>query len=165
MLAKRLELPSVNTSKGGALNQNLYGQSVRAKSVLDSSTLTGAGLVVCTTGIRELHYTIPDQMDTTLDYILANTQAIANWWADMRPGTVMVVLPPVENGSGQQGMSRVVTEAFLSKLIYPAVALDWYQQDKLHDIGTPNSWWYNWDHPNTTGHVGMADAVISYLQQ
>lgn len=148
----------------GILNYLLYPQSVMGLQKLDSNLLTGSGLIVCTTGIKELNTCLPERIDIVLNYILTNTQAIADWWASMRPGSEMIVLPPVDNGSNQQGMSRSVTDAFIGRLHYPAIVLDWFTpKDVLHNLGQPESWWDNWAHPNTAGHVAIKDVIVNYL--
>lgn len=170
MLSASLDIPAFKcikmpSKKGvGILNYLLYAQSMIGLTKLDSNLLTGAGLIACTTGIKELNTCSPERIDVVLNYILANTQAIADWWAAMRPGSEMIVLPPVDNGSSQQGMSRSITDAFLSRLHYPAVVLDWFTpKDVLHNLGQPESWWDNWAHPNTAGHVAIKDVIVNYL--
>lgn len=147
----------------GILNYTLYQQSIVGLSKLQSGSLSGPGLIVCTTGIKELNTCLPEHIDIVLNYILTNTQAVADWWASMRPGSEMIVLPSVDNGSNQQGMSRSITDAFISRLHYPAIALDWYPQDGLRNLGQTESWWDNWAHPNTAGHQAMTQAVLNYL--
>lgn len=163
MVSAQLAIPVVNKAVGGALNHTLWVQSVKAKRWLDYSLISGPGLVLCATGIKELHLAPPSEFDATLAYILANTQAIAHWWAGMFPGTRTVVLPPVENHSDYQGMSNAVRDAFIVALHDPAIALNWYPEDGLHDYLKLDTWWDGHEHPNTAGHTAMAQAVMDYL--
>jgi hypothetical protein len=164
-VGQQLECKTVNVAVSRSYSYALYKQSKRAKGILESNLLTGPGVVLATSGICELYRAEPSELDIELAYALANIQAIAELWVSLYPGTIMVILPPVENGSGVQGMSRAVTDAYLTTLTYPAVALDWYPQDSLHDYGTLDTWWADTVHPNAKGHAAMADAVMGYLNE
>lgn len=145
----------------GSRTDNLLYQSARAGRLLRRPQFRESGIVVCTSGINDIRFCDPTQVEVRLSVALVNLQAVADYWAIQKPGTVTIILPPVENGSGVQGMSRMVTDAYLNILVYPAVALDWYLGG--HDYGTIESWWHDGVHPNEAGHQSMAETVIKSL--